>query len=122
MFEHYNYDGETDLWCNVSVEQIPVGVMGYISLTKNKIHVVYINVTLSHLRSEEFQRMHKPCIPHHWDTSVQMYPGKVVALLKEEATFIKVITASIDLMWMRCLSLFVLYKLRQQLIVGINQY
>jgi len=35
-----------------------------------------------------------PCIPHHMDTSVytlvyiQMDPGKVVALLKEQATFI----------------------------------
>jgi len=31
MFEQYNYDGETDLWCNVSIEQIPVGVTSYIS-------------------------------------------------------------------------------------------
>jgi len=66
-------------------------------------------VTLSHLRSKEFQRIHKPCIPHHRDTSkctpvyIQMYPGKVVALLKKQATFIK---ARIALMWMVCLSYF----------------
>jgi len=50
-----------------------------------------------------------PCIPHHRDTSVytlvyiQMDPRKVVALLKEQATFIK---AKIALMWMVCLSSF----------------
>jgi len=48
-----------------------------------------MNITLSYLRSKEFQRIHKPCIPHHRDTSgytpvyIQMDPGKVVALLKE---------------------------------------
>jgi len=46
------------------------------------------HVTLSHLRSKEFQRIHEPCIPHHRDTSkctpvyIEMYPGKVVALQK----------------------------------------
>ena len=53
--------------------------------------------------------MHKPCIPHHRHTSVytlvyiQMYPGKVVVLLKEQATFIK---ARIALVRMVCLSSF----------------
>ena len=83
-------------------------------------------VTLSHLRSKEFQRIHLPCIPQHRETSkctpvyIEMYPGKVVALLKEQATFIK---ASMALMWMRQWNhpLFVLYKLRQKSIVGINQ-
>jgi len=47
-------------------------------------------VTLSHLRSKEFQRIHKPCIPHHRDTFkctlvyIEMYPGKVVALQKSK--------------------------------------
>ena len=60
------------------------------------------DVTLSHLRSKEFQRIHLPCIPQHRETSkctlvcIEMYPGKVVALLKEQATFIK---ASMALMW-----------------------
>jgi len=46
------------------------------------------NVTLSHLRSKEFQRTHNPFIPHHRDTCkctpvyVEMYPGKVVAVQK----------------------------------------
>jgi len=49
-----------------------------------------IYVTLSHLRSKEFQRIHKPCIPYHRDTSkctlvyIEMYPGKVVALQKSK--------------------------------------
>jgi len=57
---------------------------------------IIFNVTLSHLRSKEFQKIHKPRIPHHRDTSkctlvyIQMYPGKVVALLKKKATFIKI--------------------------------
>ena len=52
-------------------------------------------ITLSHLRSKEFQRIHLPCIPQHRETSnctpvyIEMYPGKVVTLLKEQATFIK---------------------------------
>ena len=64
------------------------------------------------LRSKEFQRMHLPCILQHRETSkctpvyTEMYPWKVTILLKEQATFIKVIKASITLMWMRCLSLF----------------
>jgi len=37
-------------------------------------------VTLSHLRSKVFQRIHKPCMPHHRDTSkctlVKCIPGK----------------------------------------------
>ena len=43
-------------------------------------------VTLSHLRSKELQRMHKPCIPHHRDTLqctpvyIEMYPGDVKRL------------------------------------------
>ena len=55
-----------------------------------------------------------PCIPHHRDTSVytlvyiQMYPGKVVALVKEQATFIKARIA-FDVGGM---SQFILYKLR----------
>ena len=62
------------------------------------------NVTLSHLRPKEFQRIHLSCIPQHRETSkctlvyIEMYPRKVVALLKEQATFIK---ASMALMWMR---------------------
>ena len=61
---------------------------------------------LSYLKSKEFQRLHLPCIPQHRETSkctpvyIEMYPGKVVALLKEQATFIK---TRIALMWMRCL-------------------
>ena len=61
-------------------------------------------VTLSHLRSKEFQRIDLPCIPQHRETSkctlvyIEMYPRKVVALLKEQATFIK---ASMALMCMR---------------------
>jgi len=53
--------------------------------------------------------IHLPCIPQHRETSqctlvyIEMYPGKVVALPKEQATFIKV---KIALMWMKCLSLF----------------
>ena len=53
-----------------------------------KIFLQILYVTLSHLRSKEFQRIHKPCIPHHRDTSqctpvyIEMYPGKVVALQK----------------------------------------
>jgi len=41
-----------------------------------------IYVSLSHLRSKELQRIHKPCIPRHRDASkctpvyIQMYPGK----------------------------------------------
>ena len=30
---------------------------------------IYIDVTLSHLRSKEFQRIHLPCIPQHRETS-----------------------------------------------------
>jgi len=51
---------------------------------------ITVNVTLSHLRSKEFQRIHKPCIPHHRDTFkctpvyIEMYPGKVVALQKSK--------------------------------------
>ena len=42
-----------------------------------------------------FQRIHKPCIPHHRDTSkfallyIEIYPKKVVALQKDQATIIK---------------------------------
>ena len=45
--------------------------------------------------AKEFQRIHKPCIPHHRDTSkfapvyTEMYPEKVVALQKGQATIIK---------------------------------
>jgi len=38
-----------------------------------------------------------------YTSTQEMYPRKVVALLKEQATFIK---ARIALKWMRCLSLF----------------
>jgi len=65
----------------------------------------YHNVTPLHLTSKEFQRIHLPCIPQHGETSkctlvyIEMYPGKVVVLLKEQATFIK---ARIVWMWMVC--------------------
>ena len=49
--------------------------------------------------------------------TLKCIPGKVVALLKEQATFIK---ASMALMWMNHL-LFVLYKLKLKSIVGLNQ-
>jgi len=54
-----------------------------------------MSLTLSHLRSKEFQRIHLPGMPQHRETSkctsvyIEMYPGKVVALPKEQATFIK---------------------------------
>ena len=46
--------------------------------------------------------MHLPCIPKHTEASkctpvyIEMYPGKMVVLPKEQATFIK---ASMTLMW-----------------------
>jgi len=46
----------------------PVYILGF---------TVMINVTLSHLRSKEFQRIHMPRIPHHRDTSGSRWiPGK----------------------------------------------
>jgi len=42
-------------WCENHVFFLPVNILMY--------------VTLSHLRSKEFHRIHKPCIPHHRDTS-----------------------------------------------------
>jgi len=60
-----------------------------------KTWVTTRNVTLSNLRSKGFQRTHLPCIPQHRETSkctlvyIEMHPGKVVALPKEQATFIK---------------------------------
>ena len=49
-----------------------------------------------------------------------MYPGKVVALLKEQATFIKASIYGLDVDEVYH-PLFALYKLRLQSIVGINQ-
>jgi len=53
--------------------------------------VIYkVHVTLSHLRSKEFQRIHLPCIPQHRDavecTTVknEMLPGVVAALQKNK--------------------------------------
>jgi len=64
--------------------------------------ILYAYVTLSHLRSKEFQRIHKPC-QGYICIYTSVYPGKVVALQKEQATFIK---ARIALMWMIRLSSF----------------
>ena len=81
--------------------------------TYNKVQSVmgnlHIYVTLSHLRSKEFKRIHLPCIPQHRETSkcklvyIEMYPRKVVVFPKKQATFIK---ARVALMWMRHLSYF----------------
>ena len=57
---------------------------------KPAIFAIYIYVTLSHLRSKEFQRIHKSCIPHH----IEMYPGKVVALPK-----VKPLSSKQGLLW-----------------------
>jgi len=57
-----------------------------------KTWVTTRKVTLSHLKSKEFLRIHLPCIPKHRESTpvyIEMYPGKVVALPKEKATFIK---------------------------------
>ena len=49
-----------------------------------------IDVTLSYLRSKEFQRIHLPCIPLYGDTAkctpvyIEVYPGKVVTLQKSK--------------------------------------
>ena len=59
-----------------------------------------MNETLSHLRSKEFQRIHKPRIPHHRDTSqctpvyIEMHPGKVVVLQK-----VKLLSSKQGLRW-----------------------
>jgi len=69
----------------------------------------WLHNTFTPLRSKEFQGVQLPCIPKHRETSkctpvyIEMYHKKVVALLKEQATFIK---ANIAVMRMRCLSLF----------------
>ena len=76
------------------------------------------NLPLSNLRSKEFQRIHLPCIPQHRETSkcvpvyTEMYLGKIVVLLKEQATFTK---ARVALMWIRCLSLFYTSSYNNQL-------
>ena len=72
-------------------------------------------VTLSHLRSKEFQsRIHKPCIPHHRDTSVyiEMHPRKVVALQK-----VKPLSSNLDV---EASSLLILYRPQSKLIVGLS--
>jgi len=52
----------------------------------------HIETLKPHQVSKEFQRIHLPRIPQHRETSkctlvyIEMYPGKVVALLKEQAT------------------------------------
>ena len=54
------------------------------------VYIHKCNVTLSHLRSKELQRIHLPCIPLHRETTkctlvyieMHMYPGKLVALQK----------------------------------------
>jgi len=53
--------------------------------------ILTLNVTLSHLRSKEFQRVHKPCIPHHrihlnvHHCTFRCILGKVVALQKSKS-------------------------------------
>jgi len=50
---------------------------------------VMMNLTLSHLRSKEFQKLHLLCKPQHRETSkctFRCIQGKVVALQKEQAT------------------------------------
>ena len=107
------------------------GIVVYVNLEqlRNKPlgSFIMVYITLSHLRSKEFLRIHLPCIPLYRETSkctpvyIEMYPRKVVALLKEQATFMK---AGMALMWMGCWyrPLFVLYKLRSKSIVGINAH
>ena len=62
---------------------------------KADLHTTIQYVTLSYLRSKEFQRINLQCMPQHRETSkcipvyTEMYHGKIVALLKEQATFIK---------------------------------
>ena len=77
-----------------------------VNFTKLKYyHPIYSKVTV-HIKNDirkcniftpQIKGIHKPCIPHHRDTSC------ILALLKEQATFIK---ARISLMWMVCLSSF----------------
>ena len=63
-------------------------------------------VTLSYLRSKEFQRINLQCMLQHRETSkykpvyTEMCAGKVVAPLKKQSTFIK---ASIALITSVCL-------------------
>ena len=59
-------------------------------------------VTLLHFRSKEFQRIHKPCIPHRRDTSkctllyIENVSRESGCTSKGQATIIK---ARIALMW-----------------------
>jgi len=55
-YEKYSPAVSFDLRCQSVILQF---------INNDTIHYV----TLSHLGSKEFQRIHKPCIPHHRDTS-----------------------------------------------------
>ena len=82
------------------------------------IYIYIIYVTLSHLRSKEFQRILKPCIPHHRDTSqctpvyIEMYPGH----FKRPSHYHQ----SKDCLDVEASILLILYRPRSKLIVGLS--
>jgi len=77
------------------------------------------NVTLSHLRSKDLQRLHLPCKPQYRETSkctpvyTQMCLGKVVTLQKSKPQ--RKVDLDVDEE-----PLLVLYKHRPKLIMGIS--